>query len=58
MEVMLLSVLSPIVTCDWHLEDWEEATISSVSCTCVCAVILQVAKILQMQVETITGINT
>ena len=55
---MLLSVLSPIVTCDWHLEDWEEATISSVSCTCVCAVILQVAKILQMQVETITGINT
>lgn len=55
---MLLSVLSPIVTCDWHLEDWEEATISSVSCTCVRAVILQVAKILQMQVETITRINT
>ena len=31
MEVMLLSVLSPIVTCDWHLENWEEALITSVN---------------------------
>ena len=31
MEVMLLSVLSPILQCEWNLETWEEAFISSVS---------------------------
>ena len=31
MEAMLLSVLSPILQCEWNLETWEEAFISSVS---------------------------
>lgn len=31
MEIMLLSILSPIVKCEWHLKDWEEAMITAVS---------------------------
>lgn len=31
MEIMLLSILSPIVKCEWHLKDWEEVMITAVS---------------------------
>ena len=30
-EIMLLSVLSPEVRCEWKLQDWEVAMISTVS---------------------------
>ena len=30
-EVVLLSVLLPVVACQWSLENWEEAFIASVS---------------------------
>ena len=31
MEIMLFSILSPVVKCDWHLKDWEKAIITAVS---------------------------
>ena len=31
MEVMLLAVLSPIIKCDWELDRWQQAMLTSVS---------------------------
>lgn len=34
MEVMLLAVLSPIVKCEWSLEPWQQALLTSVGMLC------------------------
>lgn len=31
MEVMLLAVISPEIRCEWRLEDWQVALVSTVS---------------------------
>lgn len=31
MEIMLLAVVSPEIRCEWHLEDWQVALVSTVS---------------------------
>lgn len=31
MEIMLLAVISPEIRCEWRLEDWQVALVSTVS---------------------------
>lgn len=30
MEIMLLAVVSPEIRCEWHLQDWQVALVSTV----------------------------
>lgn len=38
MEIMLIAVVSPVIRCEWQLENWQVALVTTVSTCCLCCV--------------------